>query len=286
MGAPALAAPSRWAPKSAVMSLATASPTSQVPAGPGGQGARTSRCAGRPQVPGALPAAGPTGRCDTGSGAGPSVVASGCSCLQVGVQGCPWPQRPGAGEGSLTYYCRLTPNCWVGSGGRGGGFLVGGGGSPLCRSRSFSSYLRTQGRQVTWRGQPAATGGHPQVLGGTRDSDMPWSWLGTAQIRTAHHTLPQARVSDSGAEHPRGHGVKPGLSLQRAGSVCPQGSRCRALAAPSRPRGPTGPAPLTLLATPGGPRERSWDARSPRHQARPPHRAAHGEPQGANPRWP
>lgn len=47
--------------------------------------------------------------------------------------------RPG-----LTYYCRLTPNCWVGRGGRGGGVLAGGSGLPLCRSRSFSSYLWAQ----------------------------------------------------------------------------------------------------------------------------------------------
>ena len=44
----------------------------------------------------------------------------------------------------LTYYCRLTPNCWVGRGGRGGGVLVGGGSLPACRFRSSSSYLWTQ----------------------------------------------------------------------------------------------------------------------------------------------
>lgn len=50
---------------------------------------------------------------------------------------------------SFTYYCRLTPNCWVGRGGRGGGVLVGGGGWPLCRFCSFSSYLWTQQESVT-----------------------------------------------------------------------------------------------------------------------------------------
>lgn len=39
------------------------------------------------------------------------------------------------------YYCRLTPNCWVGRGGLGGGTLTTGGSFPLCFPRRFSSCL-------------------------------------------------------------------------------------------------------------------------------------------------
>lgn len=65
----------------------------------------------------------------------------------------------------ITYYCRLTPNCWVGRGGRGGGVLVGGGSWPLCRFCSFSSYLWTQQEKChLTRGQPFGHASHLQVL--------------------------------------------------------------------------------------------------------------------------
>lgn len=41
-----------------------------------------------------------------------------------------------------THYCRLTPNCWVGRGGRGGGVFTEGGGPPFWAARNFSSCLR------------------------------------------------------------------------------------------------------------------------------------------------
>lgn len=42
----------------------------------------------------------------------------------------------------MAYYCRLTPNCWVGRGGRGGGTLTTGGSLPFCFLRRFSSCLQ------------------------------------------------------------------------------------------------------------------------------------------------
>lgn len=48
----------------------------------------------------------------------------------------------------VTHYCRLTPNCWVGRGGRGGGAFTGGGGPPFWAARNFSSCLNTRTRQI------------------------------------------------------------------------------------------------------------------------------------------